>query len=131
MNRLRKIITTSLLSLVFIVSNPNMLTAKRSTDAGYRISCGVPVIAGGLGATVIKSQNHYSSLVVSVNFGEVSPINRNRFIRVILPVTVRGRPPYDVTATATIAGEESVLNLTDIGFAVQNLRKAGAKANGN
>jgi hypothetical protein len=88
-------------------------------------SGGQPTISGSLGGSVTGSANLAADLVVTVNFGELSPINPNGIVKVVVPVAIRGLLPYQVTVSATGAGNSNpdALQLSDIGFGIQNLRR--------
>jgi hypothetical protein len=93
-------------------------------------SGGLPTITGALQGSVTGSASIFSNLVVTVNFGELSPINTNSVVKVVVPVAIRSTEPYRVTAavTGTTGGSPNQVQLSDIGFGVQNLRSLGRRA---
>ncbi|MFL6331972.1 MAG: hypothetical protein ACJ754_01355 [Pyrinomonadaceae bacterium] len=93
-------------------------------------SGGQPTITGALGGSVSGSSSVLNNLSVTINFGEVSPANSNSVVKVVVPVTVRSRQPYKVTVSITNSTnvDPRAIQLTDIGFGVNNMRVLGSKA---
>jgi hypothetical protein len=93
-------------------------------------SGGAPTIAGALGGSVTGSSNVQNDLVVTINFGEVSAANTNNYVKVTVPIALRSRGPYRVTAT--ILGipnaNPNAIQATDVGFGIGNWRKLGGNA---
>ena len=118
----------------FIFSCLLVLAAARGADAqsqSFDISSGgQPTITGALGGSVSGSSSPLNDLVVTINFGEVSPANGNGVVKVVVPVAVRSRNPYKVTVSVTGSGNAnpSAIQLTDIGFGLSNMRPLGGKA---
>lgn len=97
----------------------------------YDISSGgAPVITGAVGGSVAGSSSVLNNLTVTVNFGEMSPSNRNGIVKVTVPVAVRGISPYEVTATLTWSSGASAqaVQMTDVGFGMNNWRSMGTNA---
>jgi hypothetical protein len=113
--------------LLFICFVPPRATGLTADKVLY-ISTGEPILSGSLGGWVKKNNSSSTALSMMVNFGELSPINRSRIIKITVPVTVHGNPPYEVSVSATLKGDPFVLKLSDIGFGMQNLRQVGSKA---
>jgi hypothetical protein len=91
-------------------------------------SGGQPTISGSLGGSVIGNPNVTADLQVVVNFGQLSPVNPNRVVKVVIPVAIRSDAPYQVSVTAfstTIPNHPDAPQLSDIGFGIQNLRRLG------
>lgn len=90
---------------------------------------GTPQISGSLGGSVTGNTLLSQSLSYVVDFGDVSPANLNSFVKIVLPVAMRSTGPYQVTAVITTNPLNSTapmsLQLSDIGFGVQNLRSLG------
>lgn len=93
-------------------------------------SGGAPVITGAVGGSVTGSSSVLNNLTVTVNFGEISPSNRNSIIKVTVPVAVRSVSPYQVTATLTFSTGVSAqaIQKTDVGFGMNNWRSLGTHA---
>jgi hypothetical protein len=90
-------------------------------------SGGQPTITGAVSGSVTGSASVLNDLVVTVNFGEVSPLNPNAIVKVIVPIGIRSNQPYQVSVSVsgvTNANTEA-LQLSDIGFGIQNLRLLG------
>ena len=90
-------------------------------------SGGQPTITGAVNGSVTGSASVLNDLVVTVNFGEVSPLNPNAIVKVIVPIALRSNQPYQVSVSVsgvTNANTEA-LQLSDIGFGIQNPRLLG------
>jgi hypothetical protein len=88
---------------------------------------GLPRITGALNGSVTGSANVRDDLVVTINFGEVSPLNTNSVVKVVVPIAIRSNQPYQVTVSMsglTNANVQAVQD-SDVGFGVQNLRLLG------
>jgi hypothetical protein len=97
---------------------------------GYDISGGgQPTITGGLNGTVTGSGDPTQNLAVTINFGEVTPANSNKIVKVTVPIAIRSIQPYQVTATATtsFSADQRAVQATDIGFGINNMRPLGIK----
>lgn len=94
-------------------------------------SGGTPTITGALGGSITGSSNVLNNLVVTVNFGELSPANTNGIVKVVVPVAIRSNRAYRVTVSI-IAGSTSAnpqaIQASDVGFGVNNLRSMGSNA---
>jgi spore coat protein U-like protein len=93
-------------------------------------SGGAPTITGSLGGSVTGSSSVLSNLVVTLNFGELSPANINNIVKVVVPIAVRSNGPYRVVVSYTGASGVSAqaVQRTDIGFGAQNLRAMGSNS---
>lgn len=93
-------------------------------------SGGQPTITGTLNGSVSGSSDPTQNLTVTINFGEVSPANPNSAVKVTVPIAVRSTSPYQVTVAMTgSAGVDSrAIQLSDIGFGINNMRVLGSKA---
>lgn len=90
-------------------------------------SGGQPTITGALNGSVTGSASVLNDLVVTVNFGEVSPLNPNAIVKVIVPIGIRSNQPYQVSVSVsgvTNANTEA-LQFSDVGFGIQNMRQLG------
>jgi len=90
-------------------------------------SGGAPTITGATGGSVTGSSSVTSDLVVTINFGEVSPSNINPFVKVTVPIAIRSKNPYQVRVTysRTNNANPNALQRTDIGFGMNNWRAMG------
>ncbi len=113
----------------------SLLTALILTAAAQTISAqaldissgGQPTITGTVGGSVTGNALVTDDLVVTVNFGEVSPLNTNSIVKVIVPIALRSNQPYQVSVSVSGLnnGNTQALQASDIGFGLQNLRKLG------
>jgi hypothetical protein len=106
-----------------------LLTAAQSVSAqALDISSGgQPTITGSVNGSVTGSANVTNDLVVTVNFGEVSPLNTNPIVKVTIPIAVRSNQPYQVSVSASgisLANGQG-LQASDVGLGLQNLRLLG------
>ncbi len=90
-------------------------------------SGGTPTITGALSGSVSGSSSTTSDLSVTINFGEVSPVNTNNIVRVVVPIAIRSLAPYRVTATVTGTTNANLqaVQRSDIGFGAEDLRRSG------
>ena len=90
-------------------------------------SGGQPTITGAVGGSVTGSANVTDDLVVTINFGEVSPLNPNAIVKVVVPIALRSNQPYQVTVSMSGLGNANsqALQASDVGFGLQNLRLLG------
>jgi len=106
-----------------------ILLAARSTSAqALDISSGgLPTITGAVNGSVTGSADVKSDLVVTINFGEVSPLNTNSIVKVVVPVGIRSNQPYQVAVSMSglnNANSEAI-HASDVGFGIQNIRVLG------
>jgi hypothetical protein len=90
-------------------------------------SGGLPRITGSVNGSVTGAANATGDLVVTINFGEVSPLNTNSVVKVLVPIALRSNQPYQVSVSMsglTNANSEA-LQASDVGFGVQNPRLLG------
>src|SRR5215212_613402 len=120
--RLRHFTHTFLLLLILLA-----LAQTISAQALDISSGGLPTITGAVNGSVTGNASVQNDLVVTVNFGEVSPLNSNAIVKVIVPIALRSNQPYQVTVSMsglTNANAEA-LQASDVGFGVQNIRLLG------
>lgn len=122
----RRITTIAILSCLL------MLCAARQTSAQvFDIgSGGTPTITGAQGGSVSGNTSTLQDLVINVDFGEVSPVNTNNLVKVVVPVAIRSTAPYQVSVS--VAGSFNAnlqaVQRSDIGFGVRNMRQMGIKS---
>jgi hypothetical protein len=90
-------------------------------------SGGQPTITGTVGGSVTGSLNVTDDLVVTINFGEVSPLNTNSIVKVTVPIALRSNQPYQVAVSMSGLNNANTeaLQASDIGFGLQNPRLLG------
>src|ERR1044072_4583907 len=93
-------------------------------------SGGAPTITGARGGSVTGTADLTQDLVITINFGEVSPINTNNLVKVVVPVGIRSTAPYQVAVSvvSTFNGNPQAVQRSDIGFGVNNMRQMGNKS---
>jgi hypothetical protein len=90
-------------------------------------SGGLPTITGAVNGSVSGTADVTGDLVVTVNFGEVSPLNTNSIVIVVVPIAIRSNQPYQVAVSMSGLSNPNpqALQASDVGFGVQNLRLLG------
>lgn len=106
-----------------------LFTARQSTSAqALDISSGgQPTITGAVNGSVTGSSSVTTDLLVTINFGEVSPLNPNSIVKVVVPIVVRSNQPYQVSVSMSGLSNANVqaLQSSDVGFGLQNMRLLG------
>ena len=117
-----RLFTYSLLTFLILAGAQTTLAQALDISSG-----GLPTITGALNGSVTGSANVQNDLVVTINFGEVSPANTNAIVKVVVPIALRSNQPYQVSVSVTGSGNANAqgLQLSDIGFGIQNLRLLG------
>ena len=64
-------------------------------------SGGQPTITGAVSGSVTGSASVLNDLVVTINFGEVSPLNTNPIVKVVIPIALRSNQPYQVSVSVS------------------------------
>lgn len=120
--RLRHFTFASLIVLILLAASQ-----KTSAQALDISSGGQPTITGAVNGSVTGSASVLNDLIVTVNFGEVSPLNTNSIVKVIIPIALRSNQPYQVSVSVSGLnnGNAQALQASDIGFGLQNIRKLG------
>src|SRR5215212_5913334 len=111
------------LLLLILLALPQTVSAQ-ALDIS---SGGLPTITGAVNGSVTGNASVQNDLVVTVNFGEVSPLNTNAIVKVIVPIALRSNQPDQVTVSMsglTNANAEA-LQASDVGFGLQNIRLLG------
>jgi hypothetical protein len=112
---------------LFIVLILVAVAHKTSAQALDISSGGQPTITGAVNGSVTGSAAVQNDLVVTINFGEVSPLNTNSIVKVIVPIAVRSNQPYQVAVSTTGLSNANIqaLQATDVGLGIQNVRVLG------
>jgi hypothetical protein len=99
-------------------------TAAQALDIS---SGGAPTITGAVNGSVTGNADVTKDLVVTVNFGEVSPLNTNSVVKVVVPIAIRSNQPYQVTVSTSGLPNPApqALQGSDVGLGLQNLRLLG------
>ena len=90
-------------------------------------SGGQPTITGALNGSVTGNANVTNDLVVTINFGEVSPLNQNAIVKVVVPIALRSNQPYQVAVTMSGLSNANAqaVQASDVGFGLQDMRLLG------
>lgn len=116
-----------LLALLLLLGAAGSNASAQTFDIG---SGGPPTISGALGGSVNGTSGTTQDLIVTVNFGEVSPSNTNNLVKVVVPVAIRSTEPYQVSVSLAGAFSNNLqaVQRSDIGFGVAGLRQMGNKS---
>jgi len=122
----RRALTIAILSCLFALCAASKARAQTFDIGGG----GAPTITGAQGGTVSGSSGLTQDLVVTINFGEVSPANANNIVKVTVPVAIRSTGPYQVAVSVAgvFDGNLQAVQASDIGFGALNLRQMGVKS---
>ena len=116
------------LTYTFLIVVTVLAVAQSVSAQALDISSGgQPTITGAVNGSVTGSASVLDNLIVTVNFGEVSPLNTNAIVKVTVPIALRSNQAYQVSVSfsgLTNANTEA-LQETDVGFGVQNIRRLG------
>ena len=120
--RLRHFIFSLLTALLLIAAAQTISAQALDISSG-----GQPTITGAVNGSVTGSASVLNDLIVTVNFGEVSPLNTNAIVKVVVPIALRSNQPYQVSVSVSGLnnGNVQALQAADIGFGLQNIRKLG------
>lgn len=108
--------------LIFLAVAPTAFAQALDISSG-----GQPTITGAVNGSVTGSVSVQSDLVVTVNFGEVSPANTNSIVKVVVPIALRSNQPYQVAVSMSGLSNANTqaVQASDVGFGIQNLRLLG------
>src|ERR1044071_1199877 len=114
----------------FVLFTALILIAAAQTVSAQALdisSGGQPTITGAVGGSVTGSASVLNDLIVTVNFGEVSPLNTNSVVKVVIPIALRSNQPYQVAVSVSGLrnANAQALQASDVGFGIQNPRLLG------
>jgi len=120
--RLRNFTYSFLIVVIFLAVAQSVSAQALDISSG-----GQPTITGAVNGSVTGSASVLNDLIVTVNFGEVSPLNTNSIVKVVVPIALRSNQPYEVSVSVSGLNNPSVeaLRALDIGFGLQNIRVLG------
>jgi hypothetical protein len=115
--------TYSFIAVLILLTVAQMASAQ-ALDIS---SGGQPTITGAVNGSVTGAISVTNDLVVTINFGEVSPLNTNSIVKVVVPIALRSNQPYQVSVSASGINNANAqaLQSSDIGFGLQNARLLG------
>jgi len=119
-----RLFTYSFLTVLILLAVAAQTASAQALDIS---SGGLPTITGTVGGSVTGNATVTGDLVVTINFGEVSPLNTNSVVKVVVPIALRSNQPYQVAVSMsglTNANSEA-LQASDVGFGLQNPRLLG------
>ncbi len=108
--------------LIFLAVAPTAFAQALDISSG-----GQPTITGAVNGSITGSVSVQSDLIVTVNFGEVSPANTNSIVKVVVPIALRSNQPYQVAVSMSGLSNANTqaVQASDVGFGIQNLRLLG------
>lgn len=114
--------TYFLFAVIFLSSAHTIFAQALDISSG-----GQPTITGAVNGSVTGSANVTNDLVVTINFGEVSPLNTNAIVKVVVPIALRSNQPYQVAVTSSGLSNANAqaVQASDVGFGIQNIRVLG------
>lgn len=115
------------LAYLFVLCFMCFFARSASAQALDISSGGQPTISGALNGSVSGTADVRTNLAVTINFGEVSPLNANSIVKVTVPIALRSNQPYQVAVSMSglnNANAEAV-QASDVGFGIQNMRLLG------
>ena len=117
-----RLFTISFLTFLILAGARTTLAQALDISSG-----GLPTITRAVNGSVTGNANVTNDLVVTINFGEVSPVNTNSVVKVVVPIALRSNQPYQVAVSVSGSSNVNVqaLQASDIGFGLQNLRLLG------
>ena len=120
--RLRHFTCSLVAVLVLLCVAPAVSAQALDISAG-----GQPTITGAVNGSVTGSASVLNDLVVTINFGEVSPLNTNTIVKVVVPIALRSNQPYQVSVSTTGLNNANpqALQASDVGFGIQNIDVLG------
>lgn len=120
--RLRHFTYSLLIVLIFLGGAQKTFAQALDISSG-----GQPTITGAVSGSVTGSALVTNDLQVTINFGEVSPLNTNSIVKVVVPVAIRSNQPYQVAVTMSglTNANAQAIQASDVGFGIQNLRLLG------
>jgi hypothetical protein len=122
----RRVITIAIFSCLLVLVASTAAHAQQF-DIG---SGGLSTITGASGGSVTGTSDTTQDLIVTINFGEVSPINANNLVKVVVPIAIRSTAAYKVAVTVAGAfnANAQAVQRSDIGFGARNMRQMGNKS---
>src|ERR1043165_7351362 len=115
--------TYALLSALILLA-ASQITSAKALDIS---SGGLPTITGAVGGSVTGNGSVTNDLVVTINFGEVSLLNTNSIVKVVVPIALRSNQPYQVAVSMSGLNNANAqaVQASDVGFGLQNIRVLG------
>ena len=117
-----RLFTFSLLAGVILLAAQTTFAQALDISSG-----GQPTISGAVNGSVTGTASVQGDLAVTINFGEVSPLNTNAVVKVIVPIALRSNQPYQVSVSFSGLSNANAqaLQASDVGFGILNPRLLG------
>jgi hypothetical protein len=127
-----------------VLGLPGIALAQQSNDSGTvtlsaRVSGYVDLTSGGpatlvgtQGGTITGNTNKGDRLTgVTIDLGEISPVNANTVVRAIVPLRLRSNVNYtlSVSTTGFSNADPLAIQASDVGFGVGNVRRTDPGVN--
>src|SRR6185369_11891599 len=97
-------------------------------------SGGAVTLTGNSGGGVTTDGVLNSPLAVSINLGELGPVNTNNFVTAQVPLKLRSNAGYVLSMTATVTSSGTTANrisAADVGFGLGTITRTGTGVNGS
>ena len=97
-------------------------------------SGGSVTLTGNSGGGVTTDGVANSPLAVSINLGELGPVNTSNFVTAQVPLKLRSNAPYILSMSATVTSSGTTSNrieATDVGFGLGTITRAGTGVHTN
>lgn len=117
-----RLVTFSFLAALILLGAQTTFAQALDISSG-----GQPTITGAVNGSVTGNANVQGDLAVTINFGEVSPLNTNAVVKVVVPIALRSNQPYQVSVSFSglTNANAQALQASDVGFGIQNPRLLG------
>lgn len=97
-------------------------------------SGGAVTLTGNSGGGVTTDGVVNSPLAVSINLGELGPVNTNNFVTATVPLKIRSNAGYVLSMSATVTSSGTTTNrisAADVGFGLGTVTRSGTGVNGS
>ena len=116
-------------SVAWAQGNDTGTATMQANASGYvDLTAGGPaVLSGSVGGSIINNKAKGTPLTgLTVQLGEVGPINRNSFVKVTVPVRLRSNTDYVVALQAKPidSGNSRAVGSSDLGFGIDNVQRS-------
>ena len=110
---MRKLRISIFIAAISLVGLGNLFAQTHDISSG-----GLPTLTGSRGGSITGSSSTLNDLTVTINWGELSPLNTNGIIKATVPIGIRSIGAYQIAVSVT--GGTSVnpqgLQKADVGF---------------
>jgi len=114
----KRTIVVVVLMFGLVIYTPHADAATLSLTSG-----GAPPVTGTRAGTAASTDSAVgNTITATLNFGDVSLLNINSQVKIVVPIRISTTANYSVRVQATIIAGGSGVQATDIGFGVGNFR---------